>query len=69
MRESIQDGETRRELFAKPDDRWEANEVSSRCGEVSALLANELDRFEQAASTGRLAELAPLPELLLDCWR
>jgi arylsulfatase A-like enzyme len=69
MRESNQDGETRRELFAKPDDRWEANEVSSLCGEVTALLAAELDHFEQAARAGQLAEFAPPPELLLDCWR
>lgn len=69
MRESNQESETRVELFAKPDDRWEANEVSSLCGEVSALLAAELDQFEQTARAGQLAELAPPPELLLDCWR
>lgn len=69
MRESNEDGETRRELFAKPDDRWEANEVSNRCGEVTALLAAELDQFEQAAGAGQLAELASLPEALEDCWR
>jgi arylsulfatase A-like enzyme len=58
-----------RELFTKPDDRWEANEVSSRAGDVAALLAAELDRFEDAARTGRLAELAPPAETLLDVWR
>jgi hypothetical protein len=68
LRESRADGEVRHELFAKPDDRCEANEVSSRCGEIPALLAAELDRFEQAAAAGQLAELAPLPEILRDCW-
>jgi arylsulfatase A-like enzyme len=62
-------GEKSYELFAKPDDRWEANEVSSRCGDVAELLAAQLDRIEQAARAGQLAELAPLPEILLDCWR
>jgi hypothetical protein len=32
LRESQASGQTRRELFAKPDDRWEVNEISSRCG-------------------------------------
>jgi hypothetical protein len=30
------------ELFAKPDDRWEANEVSSRCQDVVASLQTAL---------------------------
>ncbi len=58
-----------RELFAKPDDRWEANEVSSRCGDVVELLASELDRFQLAAGEGRLSETPPLAELLCDIWR
>jgi arylsulfatase A-like enzyme len=59
----------RRELYAKPDDRWEANEVSSRCGEVVELLAAELDRFSAAAASGQLSESPPLAELLYDTWR
>jgi Sulfatase len=58
-----------RELFAKPDDRWESNEVSSRCGDVVELLASEVDRFQQAAGEGRLSESPPLAELLCDIWR
>ncbi len=69
LRESKRDGQRQYELFAKPDDRWEANEVSSRCGEVVELLAGELDRFEAAAREGRLAESAPLAEILCDVWR
>ena len=39
-------------LFAKPDDRWEVNEVADRCPDVVAELAAALDSFrEQAQST------------------
>jgi hypothetical protein len=69
MRESQGDEERRYELFAKPDDRWEANEIASRCGEVVEVLAAELDRFGDAAGKGQLAESAPLAELLCDTWR
>ena len=68
-RETMADGEKRYELFAKPDDRWEMNEVASRCGHEVELLAAALDQFELAARSGKLAELPPLPELLRDTWR
>jgi hypothetical protein len=58
-----------RELFAKPDDRWETNEVASRCGEAAEQLAARLDEFESLARGGRLAEFPPLAELLEDVWR
>jgi hypothetical protein len=69
LRESDREGQRQYGLFAKPDDRWEANEVSSRCGHVVDLLAAELDRFEAAAREGRLAESAPLAGVLCDLWR
>jgi arylsulfatase A-like enzyme len=69
LRQSLADGETRHELFAKPDDRWEANEVSSRGGDIVELLAAELDRFEQAARGGRLGELGNVPQPLGELWR
>jgi len=69
LRESIVEGQTRRELFAKPDDRWEVNEVASRCGDVAEQLAAAADQFEQAAATGTLASLAPLAEILTDSRR
>ena len=31
------------ELYAKPDDRWEANEVADRCGDVADRLLAVLD--------------------------
>jgi arylsulfatase A-like enzyme len=69
LRESQTAGDPRHELFAKPDDRWEANEISSRCGEAVELLAAQLDRFEAAARSDQLAELPPLAESLCDVWR
>jgi len=61
--------EPRYELFVKPDDRWEANEVAARCGEEIELLAAELNRFEQAAATGHIAQSPPLAEELFHIWR
>lgn len=53
-----------RELFAKPDDRWEVNEVSQRCEHVAHELEAALEQFQQAVQTGRPADLPPLPEQL-----
>ena len=69
LRQSKCDGEMRSELFAKPDDRFELNEIALRCGEAAELLAARLDEFESAARAGGLAELPPLAELLADVWR
>ena len=69
LRESLVAGEPRHELFAKPDDRFEMNEVSSRCGHEVELLVELLERFQQAARTGSFAGLAPLSEILRDVWR
>lgn len=56
----------RRELFAKPDDRWEANEVASRCQEAVEQLDAALDEFQRAAQSSQPAQLSPLSPLLLD---
>jgi arylsulfatase A-like enzyme len=66
LRESREDDQPRRELFAKPDDRWEMNEVASRCGDIADQLAAAADAFEQAAASNALAELPPLAEILTD---
>jgi arylsulfatase A-like enzyme len=55
-------GDTQPELFAKPDDRWEANEVSDRCREVMPELVAVLDEFQQAASAAGVAHLSELPQ-------
>jgi hypothetical protein len=68
LRRFQSEGAWQHELFAKPDDRWESNEVASRCGDVVELLAAELDRF--TASRGENASaVASLPEVLCDIWR
>jgi hypothetical protein len=69
LRESLQDEQPTFELFAKPDDRFEANEISSRCDDVVQLLAADLDRFSAAAAEGKLSEIPPLAEILYDTWR
>jgi hypothetical protein len=69
MRDSESVHGVQRELFVKPDDRCEANEVSSRCGEVVDVLAAAMDGFESAARQGRLADTPPLAEVLCDIWR
>jgi arylsulfatase A-like enzyme len=56
-------GETR-ELFAKPDDRWEVNEVANRCGGVVEELALALHQFEQAAQSPPFGELPSLSDVL-----
>jgi arylsulfatase A-like enzyme len=48
-------------LFAKPDDRWEVNEVSGRCPREVELLAEVLEEFEQLVSRGSREDLADLP--------
>ena len=54
------------ELFAKPDDRWEVNDVASRCPEVVEGLQEALRQYEQAMSAGTVPELPPLGEILLN---
>ncbi len=58
---SLKQGETI-ELYSKPDDRWEANDVASLCPEIVQVLVECLQKREQ------LGEQA-LPEELLFQWR
>ena len=53
------------ELFAKPSDRWETNNVASRCQEVVECLQDALMQCELTVPAGRIAELPPLNDLLL----
>jgi arylsulfatase A-like enzyme len=50
------------ELYAKPSDRWEVNEVARLCGEVVEGLELALDQAEQAAAP---REAAPLSQSLV----
>jgi arylsulfatase A-like enzyme len=53
------------ELYVKPDDRWEVNEVSGRCPEVVEGLRRVLAESEQSHQTGLVAQ-QPLEEMLLN---
>jgi arylsulfatase A-like enzyme len=59
-----QDSTGRPLLYAKPDDRWEFNEISDRCQEVAEELAEVLELFEAAARADDRQRLAPLAEVL-----
>ncbi len=48
------------ELFAKPDDWFEANEVSDRCREVPGEMEQAFRQFEEASRTTAATELPPL---------
>ena len=53
------------ELFAKPDDRWEINNVASRCQEVVEDLQDVLTQYELALPDGRISDLPLLSDMLL----
>jgi len=52
------------ELFAKPDDRWEVNDVSDRCREVVERLGEVFVQCERFLQTGQIGDLPPLEESL-----
>lgn len=56
----------RPELYAKPDDRWEVNDVADRCTAETEALAQALSVFEAAAEAGALDQLPPLEESLVN---
>jgi hypothetical protein len=37
------------ELYVRPDDRWEMNDVAKLCPEVTERLTRDLDEFVQQA--------------------
>jgi hypothetical protein len=52
------------ELFVKPDDRWDVNNVADRCPDIVAQMQEQLASFQQAAISGAEDQLAPLPSCL-----
>jgi len=54
----------RTELFVKPDDWFEVNEVSDRCPEIAQQLEATFSAFSDACRSGVPAEPATLPEEL-----
>jgi hypothetical protein len=57
-----------RKLYAKPDDRWEANEVADRCADVADGLLAALAEFRSASHREAPFELTPLADVLLRGW-
>jgi arylsulfatase A-like enzyme len=53
------------ELYAKPDDRWEINNVATRCQDVVESLQDALTQYELALPDGRISDLPPLSDVLL----
>lgn len=54
------------ELYVKPDDFWEANNVAVRCPEIVECLEDALVEFDQTVQHGRAADLPPLPRALME---
>ena len=54
------------ELYRKPDDRWEVNELSRRCPHIVEQLLAASDEYERALQQGTLAGLTPLGEELME---
>jgi hypothetical protein len=52
-------------LYAKPDDRWEVNEVANRCANVVAELATTLELFRAEANSTCLPCLPQLSDDLV----
>jgi arylsulfatase A-like enzyme len=60
------DEDDRAELFAKPDDRWEVNEVSARCADITSAMREALEDFVNVRAKGDSTDLAALPPELVD---
>jgi arylsulfatase A-like enzyme len=56
----------RYELFVKPDDRFEVNEVGDRCHECVEQLQDAFTQFQQACQSPDISELPPLPQVLVE---
>ncbi len=52
-------------LFAKPDDRWEVNEIGSRAVSARTLMFEKSQEIRGAVEVGDRSLLADLPDLLL----
>ena len=67
-RASIDQDAAECELYAKPDDRWEVNQVASRCPEVVAGLRAAWSQFASSAAEAfsHSHPMPPLPPQLMD---
>lgn len=55
----------RPELFAKPDDRWEVNNVADRCDNVVRLLQDAFSDYERSIQQENIGNMRSLDEILL----
>ncbi len=53
------------ELFAKPDDFWEVNNVAQRCQAVAECLGDALAQFQQTIQAGHVADLPAMSDVLV----
>jgi hypothetical protein len=60
-----QSGSGEIELYLKPDDRWEANEIADRCPDIASQLLAVLDRETGDVEAKTPANSAPLDEHLV----
>ena len=65
LRQGAIEKESPCELYAKPDDRWEANEVSSLCGDIPEQMLALLETLRQQSRSGKPLRLQPLAEALV----
>ena len=54
------------QLYVKPDDRWEVNDVADRCAEVVERLDETAEQYRQWLIAGQGEPLEPLVEILRD---
>ncbi len=59
------DNQEQQRVYAKPDDRWEINEIGDRVPDVAAALRLELSQYVTLARAEQLDKLPPLPSPLL----
>lgn len=54
------------ELYSKPDDRWEVNDVADRCPDLVRSLEAASDELVKNLASGEPQALPPLPDLLVN---
>ena len=54
------------ELYVKPDDLWEVNDVANRCQDVVECLLDAADQYEQTIYSGNVANLPALSDVLVE---
>ncbi|MFM2094504.1 MAG: hypothetical protein RIS70_1628 [Planctomycetota bacterium] len=61
LREDRSSEESRAELYVKPDDRYEINDIASRCPDIVELLQSAVELFQQYVDRQQRDEMPKLP--------